>query len=62
MEMTFLCIGKISWRIVLNRDLQTDEEREIIQMREGTLTAQPFVGPCPAYGGHFYFLAIRPGK
>lgn len=26
----------------------------IIKAREGTLTAQPFVGPCPAYEGHFF--------
>jgi len=57
-KMIFLCISQISQRIVLNRDLQMDEEREIIQVREGTLTAQPFVGPCPAYEGHFFFLEI----
>jgi hypothetical protein len=36
------------------RVLQTGERRAIIEVREGTLTAQPFVGPCPAYEGHFF--------
>jgi len=53
-EMTFFCEHHLSGGIVRNEGLQTVEENEIIQVREGTLTAQPFVGPCPAYEGHFF--------
>jgi len=53
-EMTLFCEHQLSGKIVRNEVLQTVEKSEIIEMREGTLTAQPFVGPCPAYEGHFF--------
>lgn len=52
--MILFCKYQLLDRFVVDKPLQIVGKREIIQVREGTLTAQPFVGPCPAYEGHFF--------
>jgi hypothetical protein len=52
--MIFFCGHQLSHQFVVDKPLQIVGKREIIKVREGTLTAQPFVGPCPAYEGHFF--------
>jgi len=52
--MTIFCKHQLLNQFVVDKPLQIVGECEIIKLREGTLTAQPFVGPCPAYEGHFF--------